>query len=184
MAKIYKASLLNANRKAGSLDTIAFSAKKMKESIDSFISNSYDKLEGGGFDALRKKLSYYSLLYGLIVNLCDTTTNNCISVNNSMYNFMEGYSSLDDSRLDEINYRLYLIYKEITECEKSGLTDDIEPLKHQYKRLADEAEKLKELKPTDNALYGKLDKTLSDISKTKSEINNLKVTQISEDYRV
>ena len=98
---------------------------------------------------------------------------------------MGNYSSLDDSKLEEINYRLYLINKEIQESEASGLVnDDIVPLKYQYKQLLDEETKLKELKPTDNALYGKLDKTLSDISKTKSEINNLKVTQISEDYSV
>ena len=118
--------------------------------------------------------------------MCSTTQNNFVSVNNSMYNFMEDYNSLDDKNIDTIKGKISNIRSEIDYLDslkidalKVLINTNRDWYENQLYYLNKELDKLEELQPTDNTLYGKLGKTVGDINKFKKYVNDLKVTKIN-----
>ena len=104
-----------------------------------------------------------------------------------MINYMEEYSSLDDSNIDnvraaitkaksQINIINNLISKTSDSVYIGQLRTAIEALNKDIDRLEKLLKKLEGLQPEDNNLKGKLAPVVSDIDNYKSAIDGISVT--------
>lgn len=108
MAVVYSEDLSNANSSSmiSCLEELITSSSKMSEQINSFITASRDTLKGGGYDAVRTKLSVYADAFSKQSQICTILTGNAKSANNAMLNYMEGFTKLDNSLLEETKTEL------------------------------------------------------------------------------
>ncbi len=178
MSYITKASLITASSEIAKADGLSASVMKIKEKIDEFVSTSKITLRGAGFDALRAKLTYYSEIYSLVSELCDIVSNNCISVNNSMSNYIEPYVFLNDAFVDSIKKKIAEITSELSELEE--FTAQYNDLSYHMSDLQKKCEKLEGLKLQDNILYSKLAPTREEIKKLLNYVDNIPLSKVEE----
>lgn len=152
-----------------------------KEKLDSFITESQSTLKGGGFDALRKVLNYYSDLISYAANLYLYTYNSFNSANAQMYEFMEDYDVLNDKYLIEVKSEYNKAKDEINNLS-AGFPSaySVEYLVNQLQSLPPLINKLETLAPTDSRLAGSLSDTKSKITAFSKHIQRMKITQIDE----
>ena len=107
MAIVIASDLGAANsNNMGNIESVISMAGKLSSQIDTFISDSRDKLVGGGYDAVRTKLELYKNIADVMKTIGTNLMSNIKNANNSMLNYMEGYAELDDSKIGEITSRL------------------------------------------------------------------------------
>ena len=196
MAKIYNIDLQNANNSASVslLQNLSQESIQMCEKISSFIEQSKQSLVGGGYDAVRTKLSLYIDAFKIQSQVYNNLYSNIISSNNSMSNFMEGYTELDDSKLDEIKANLidakstlnYLTSYRITNRSEMEEDENISPIYQRngsselinfYSSTINElekiCEKLVQLQEKDNQYFSNISVVNDDIQSYSNSVNNI-----------
>ncbi len=172
MAKVTASDLAGANTgNMSGLTTVIEASQQAIGALNVFVYESPDHLKGGGYDAVRVKMELYTKVFQALNMICTNYETIAKNANNSMLNFMEGYASLDDSKLDEYTTRLkqidgYLKYLK----EKSASVDDTNSYATTinywtgiYKDLYHYKELLQKLAGTDNSLWASFDKVFADI---------------------
>lgn len=160
----------NANKdNINNLEKIANSAREVSTLISSFDSGSKSVLIGGGYDAVRTKLNIYTQLYSMVSTLCENVISAITNANNSMLNYMEGYTLLDNSKLEEYITRLnqingYINYLESHSSENNDNSSLILYWRGIYTELSHYKKLLENLDSTDNNLYNGLDSIIADIT--------------------
>ena len=102
LVAVQSSSLFGNISKVGSLSS------SMDGSISKFRSESPSTLKGDGYDMVRTKMSIYEDAYNKQAKLCEILANNIQAANNSMLNYMEDYSVLDDSLVPEIEAKFVI----------------------------------------------------------------------------
>lgn len=186
MSRVSKWEVNASYGRLSTLNSMAGSLNNISEKINNFVVDSKDKLTGGGFDALRKKALFYVDAYKTLAKLCENTANNIKSVNNSMCNFMADDIFMDDSRVETLRRKISQISAMIENLQnEENFFDRIEIWQPyinytaMYKDLVEECKKLEELQPTDNRLWSSLDSNISDITRIRNSVNEIKVTHIN-----
>ena len=105
MTKVLSGDLSSMNSSAviTLLKDTAEDSNKVLNRISTFINNSKTVCKGGGYDAVRAKMSLYLDALRKQSKICVNLSNNVVCANNSMLNYMEGYTELDNAKLPEIN---------------------------------------------------------------------------------
>ena len=105
MTKVLSGDLSSMNSSAviTLLKDTAEDSNKVLNRISTFINNSKTVCKGGGYDAVRAKMSLYLDALRKQSKICVNLSNNVVCANNSMFNYMEGYTELDNAKLPEIN---------------------------------------------------------------------------------
>ena len=172
MAKVLSADVAAANSdNMANLTAIINSSKSVVSVLDAFISESKEHLKGGGYDAVRVKLSLYVNVYKTLGQICENYESIAKNANNSMLNYMEGYSLLDDSKLDEYRLRLkqiagYLRYLKAESAKVDNKTDYTALINYWvdiYMELYHYKELLEGLAGTDASLFAGFESVTSDI---------------------
>lgn len=171
MSKIvHAADLAKANTDNMScLTAVIDSSEAVVSVLNSFIDESTGTLKGGGYDAVRVKLSLYANVYKTLNQICINYESIAKNANNSMLNYMEGYTVLDDSKIDEYAIRLkqiagYLRYlKELSASSDTDYSAIIDYWVGIYEDLYHYKKLLEGLAGTDNSLYDGFADVTSDI---------------------
>lgn len=184
MTKVTSSDLVSANsNNMNGLEAVMECSTKSIFALNTFIYESTDQLKGGGYDAVRKKMTLYVKVIQALNQICTNYQSIAKNANNKMLNYMEGYSYLDDSKLDEYINRLKQIEGYIRYLkEKSASVDDNNDYSSKinywngvYKELNHYKELLSKLSSTDNGLYGAFDAVYADIeniSRASAGIND------------
>lgn len=169
---VYSSDLSSANNdNMSNLTTIINSSQSVVSVLDAFIEESKEQLKGGGYDAVRVKLSLYRNVYKTLNQICINYESVVKNANNSMLNYMEGYSFLDDSKLDEYRLRLkqiagYLRYLKEMSSRVDNTVDYTALINYWteiYMELYHYKELLEGLAGEDASLYSGLATAISDI---------------------
>lgn len=174
MAKVIYSDLNTANngKMNEAINTALDELMKLKSTLQRFIELSPSKLQGKGYDAVRKELTMYvdALAKGkLILSHMDSAIK---AANNSMKNYMEDYSELDDAKepqvkqeLNSAKSMLAWLQSYTTVRNSDGSTSQVrngtDAQISQYQALIAELEKL------DAKLVGLAGEDASDIAKFK-----------------
>ena len=170
--KVYSSDLAKANTdNMGALTAVIDSSQAVVSVLNSFIDESSSILKGGGYDAIRVKLSLYANVYKALNQICINYESIAKNANNSMLNYMEGYSVLDDSKIEEYRVRLkqiagYIKYLQDESAKVENTVDYTSLINYWigiYKELYHYKELLEGLAGKDNSLYGGFDGVTSDI---------------------
>ena len=187
MALVNKSDLSSVKTSLSYLETIERENNNLINTINLFSTNSKAELKGSAYDSVRNKLELYVDALKKQNTICSNLRQNIISTNNEMINYMEEYSSLDDSNIDnvraaitkaksQINIINNLISKTSDSVYIGQLRTAIEALNKDIDRLEKLLKKLEGLQPEDNNLKGKLAPVVSDIDNYKSAIDGISVT--------
>ena len=171
MSKIvHAADLAKANTDNMScLTAVIDSSEAVVSVLNSFIDESTGTLKGGGYDAVRVKLGLYANVYKTLNQICINYESIAKNANNSMLNYMEGYTVLDDSKIEEYAIRLkqiagYLRYlKELSASSDTDYSAIIDYWVGIYEDLYHYKKLLEGLASTDNSLYDGFADVTSDI---------------------
>ena len=171
MSKIvHAADLAKANTDNMScLTAVIDSSEAVVSVLNSFIDESTGTLKGGGYDAVRVKLGLYANVYKTLNQICINYESIAKNANNSMLNYMEGYTVLDDSKIEEYAIRLkqiagYLRYlKELSASSDTDYSAIIDYWVGIYEDLYHYKKLLEGLAGTDNSLYDGFADVTSDI---------------------
>ena len=136
MAKVIYSDLNTANngKMNEAINTALDELVKLREKVERFIELSPSKLQGKGYDAVRKELTMYvdALTKGkLLLSHMDSAIK---AANNSMKNYMEDYSELDDAKepqvKQELNSAKVQALKELgyTEINEDNATEVLEKM--------------------------------------------------------
>lgn len=190
MAKVIYSDLGTANNgnMTKAIDTAMEELTNLKTKLERFIELSPSKLKGIGYDAVRKELTRYvdALTKGkLILSHLESAIK---AGNNSMMNYMEDYSELDDSKTSQVKSELdsaksmltwLQSYTVITNSDgsTSKVRNGSDAQISQYQALIAELEKLYNklvgLAGEDTKDIEKCKDVETDISKYASAINGL-----------
>ena len=200
MSKIvHAADLAKANTDNMScLTAVIDSSEAVVSVLNSFIDESTGTLKGGGYDAVRVKLGLYANVYKTLNQICINYESIAKNANNSMLNYMEGYTVLDDSKIEEYAIRLkqiagYLRYlKELSASSDTDYSAIIDYWVGIYEDLYHYKKLLEGLAGTDNSLYDGFADVTSDIENisravaginestfTKTQMEAFKKNQVS-----
>ena len=172
MTKVIASDVASANsNNMSALNAVMDSSQATVSVLNAFVYESTDKLKGGGYNSVRKKLSLYVEAFKTLHVICENYMSIAKNANNSMLNYMEGYASLDDSKLDEYKVRLkqiegYLRYLREQSSKVDSGNDYASLISYWdgiYKELYHYKELLEKLKSTDTSLYGAFEKAITDI---------------------
>lgn len=200
MTKVIKDELLNANNSLSvkALDELSRNSTYLANIIDGFIQNSTDKLLGNCYDAIRKKLSIYSMTLKMQSKICQTIYSLLPSANNYLVGYMEDFSELDDSNLSDIEAniskikniieRLRLDIKSMNMIVNSDLDINYNDNSFNelylncyniiYKELLKLENKIKYLKDNDNIAFNKISDYSFDVTKLNNIISEIQVFKI------
>ena len=198
MAKVIYSDLNTANsgNMNKAINTALDEIMKLKDKVQRFIELSPNKLKGKGYDAVRKELTMYvdALSKGkLILSHLDSALR---AANNSMMNYMEGYSELDDSKEPQVKQEinsakamLAWLQSYSTIRNSDGTTSQVrngsDSQISQYQALIAELEKLDAklvgLAGEDAKDIGKLQDVETDISKFATAINGVDAARFGGD---
>ena len=183
MAKVLSADIAAVGSdNSANIENCITTTRLVKYEIESFNSSTLDTLKGGGYDAVRKKLELYKKVYDVAYTLCVNILSHSSNVNNSMLNYMEGYSELDDSKIKEIDSKLkeikgyinYLYDKSSSASEDgtnySALMSEWNGI---YNTLSHYRELLAGLSGKDSALYGTLEAIINDVANFARAVNGI-----------
>ncbi len=114
MTKVLSSDLTQANSSnvITLLTQTAEDSNKLLNRLSMFVHSSKSICVGGGYDAVRAKLLLYYDALSKQSKICVNLSNNVVSANNFMLNYMDGYSELDNSKLPEID-------QSITEADRT-----------------------------------------------------------------
>ncbi len=172
MTKVIGSEVTNANSSnIDNLETVMDSSASVISSLNGFIYESPKYLKGGGYDAVRTKLSLYVKVFNALNQVTTNYRSLAKNANNSMLNYMEGYGSLDDKKLDEYKYRLkqiegylrYLREKASSVDNNTDYTSSINYWTDIYKQLNHYKELLENLGSTDARLFNAFSLVTTDI---------------------
>lgn len=201
MAVVYSSELSDANSSSmiSSLENHISSFVKLSNQIYDFIGSSESELVGGGYDAVRTKLSMYADAFKKQAQICNTLVGNIKAANNTMLNYMEGYTKLDDSEIETIDGELtnaknmlawlkdysYIWVKDPETQEKTqierrngsqGQIDSYEIIIEELDKLL---RKLKELSSKDAEAYAMISGSESDVNAYHNCINGMSISTFS-----
>lgn len=201
MSIVYSSDLSKANSSSlmNAIEDIISSSNKMSNQIENFISESKDELKGGGYDAVRTKLSIYADAFKKQANICSNLYGNVKSANNAMLNYMEGYSKLNDSEKEEIRKELknarnmlewleeysdiWVLDKETQEKTKKKRRNGSDYQIESYRKIIVELEKLLEklehLKEEDHGAYSMISSVVGDINSYSTCIEGISTSTFS-----
>ena len=183
MAKVLSADIAAVGSdNSANIENCITTTRLVKYEIESFNSSTLDTLKGGGYDAVRKKLELYKKVYDVAYTLCVNILSHSSNVNNSMLNYMEGYSELDDSKIKEIDSKLKEIkgYINYLYDKSSSASDDgtnysalMSEWNGIYNTLSHYRELLAGLSGKDSALYGTLEAIINDVANFARAVNGI-----------
>jgi hypothetical protein len=183
MTKLASGELSQANNSAmiTQLESTAQTCTDLVGKLNDFIYNSGDTLKGGGYDAVRAKFSFYVDAISKQKMICDNLTNNVKAANNIMLTFMDGYSFLDDSKINDIEYSIEDIKSFLGWLEsssgsgKNGTAEEISKWNGILADLEKKLQKLKSLSPTDKSSFALLDNVSEDMMNFAQALYELKL---------
>ncbi len=176
MAKVLSGDLSSANNdNMATFEHVIDISSQIASKLSSFNSSSTSILVGGGYDAVRVKLSLYINVFNTLKTICSNLINNIKNANNSMLNYMEGYAELDDAKLPEIETKLKEILGYINYLASiNGTTDgngnviDVTAEIAEYTAIYNELNHFRELlaglASEDASLFGSLEGLIEDVS--------------------
>lgn len=189
MARVDKGDLSKVNKDISFLDTIESESKTIISNIELFINNSTPVLTGSAYDSVRNRLKMYVDALTKQSTIASTLKQNITSVNNSMSNYMDIYSTLDDSNIEKTARAIENAKQQIHELNSyltsygnmkgvniSEIKAAIASLTEELKRLEKLLEILKGLKGKDAELSGKLNSITNDVNNYKNAINDIAIT--------
>ena len=196
MTVIYNSDLSSANSSVmvSELDKAVNTSKELISTIGDFQTSSKGVLVGGGYDAVRAKLSLYSDALTKQQTICSNLSNNLKAANNIMINYMEGYAMLDDAYITDIKNSIEDITtflnwlkgsstvtktdstgKKTTETVRNGSDAEIESWTNILNEFNHKLELLEKLKPTDDSAFSLLGDTKADVLAYASALAELKL---------
>ena len=192
MAKVNVSDLFSANSSymVTCLEDANNNIKKITSLIQSFNSNSTNELIGGGYDAVRAKMAFYIDSLEKLSMICTNLISAIPNANNTLINFMEGYSELDDSKIPEVESELkrakaYLAWLKSSHVEtddegneryvRNGTDAEIADCEALIAKLEDLLEKLRMLAPTDASAYSNIEAVEADISAYANALLQIKL---------
>ena len=182
MAKVISSEVVAVGSdNKGNIDSCIVSASRISEALGSFISETPSTLKGSGYDAVRIKLSLYKKIFDTAYNLLIISSTNFQNVNNSMLNYMEGYSELDDSLISEIDAKLreikgyinYLNDAKNASVDGTNYSSLISEYNSLYNSLSHYRNLLAGLSNKDSSLYGSLENVINDIANLCRSANGI-----------
>ena len=201
MAIIYSSDLSKANSSSmlSSVENISSSSSSIANQIEGFISSSKTELKGGGYDAVRTKLSMYADAFRKLSTICSNLAGNIKAANNTMLNYMEGYSKLNDAEKEQIRLELdnaramlswledysyvWVTDKETEEVTKTrrrnGSDYQIESYKTIFKELEKLYDKLENLSSADSGAYGMISGVEGDVSAFSTCVDGISISTFS-----
>ena len=188
MTKVLSGDLSAAN--SNNMATFEYAigvCEDLSNQLSSFNSDSTTVLIGGGYDAVRTKLELYINALNTTKSICTNLISSIKNANNSMINYMEGYSELDDSKIPEITAKLNEIRAYIDYLQSiNGTTDsygnvidvsaEIASYTQLYVILSHYRDLLSGLSGEDASLFGGLSGLISDVENILSAINGINET--------
>ena len=201
MSVVYSSDLSKANSSElmSAIESIISSSDKMASQIEKFISESKDELKGGGYDAVRTKMSIYADALRKQSKICSNLYGNVKSANNTMLNYMEGYTKLNDSEKEEIRTELnnaksmlswleeysnvWVLDKETNEKTKKSRRNGSDYQIESYRKIIEELEKLlkklEHLKEEDYSAFEMISSVNTDINSYSNCINEISTSTFS-----
>ena len=201
MAVVFSSEVSSANSSSmmGALDDVISASSKISSQINSFVTESKEFLKGGGYDAVRNRLNVYSDAFKKQAQLCSILTGNVKSANNTMLNYMEGYTKLNDSELETIKTKLenanrmltwleeysdiWVLDKETKEKTKKKRRNGTDSQIESYSTIIGELEKLvtklEELSSTDASAFGMISGCEGDVDSFYNCVDGLSTSTFS-----
>ena len=183
MALVIKGDLANVNNSLNVMSGIISSNNQVISQLNAFCANSVNQLKGGGYDAVRAKLRVYIDAFTKQNTILQVLKSNMTSANNSLSNYMEEYSSLDDSRIGEVRQALNMaeealsfLKSQIGKNNFPGLSGLIALCESEIERLKKLLRLLEGLAGADAKSYGMISGVESDTNNYALAINNLTPT--------
>lgn len=190
MTVVEKDVIVGNNGQIQKLSEVTENSKQLIQTIEEFIVDSKDKLTGEGYEAVRQRLEFYVDALKKQQELSEIVKNNYTVGNNMMTNFMEEFSSLDDTNVDEIRSYTKWIYNSIQDLEMrisaasedgsnvSSMAAQIREWKamyEQYKKLSD---KLACLSNTDSEILSYIQDTSTDCNNFLTAVSEIQVVDV------
>ena len=188
MAKVISSDLGAANSdNMSNIESVISMAGQVSSHISTFNQESVSKLTGGGFDAVRIKLGLYQNISDVMKTIGTNLMSSIKNANNSMLNYMEGYSELDDSRIGEITNRLnqisgYISYlKSASSKDGTDYSSLISYWEGVYTEVSHYKQLLEGLAGTDGGLYASLGNVIEDVANMFRSSNGINVNTFTKD---
>ena len=191
METILKKDLKKANKKISKdLLDLSDSISKVTSSIDNFVTGTTKDLKGRGYDAVRKKLSGFSLALDRLSTTLSNSSQDLSNANNSVSSAMEGVSKASYSKemIDDLTNRInrmkvedYLFYtgKEETPLEyRQAYKRALESYSSIKKSLEEKLELLVKIKAAVDSKSSVPGEIVSSFSKDKSNIDALSISNV------
>ena len=170
MAKVTSSDLVSANQdNIDNLELVIETTSKVSSLLEDFVSSTPSTLKGTGYDMIRVKVSLYQKAYSMLNTVSENLKSILQGTNNSMINYMEGYSELDNAWLGEITSTLNQIASYIaylaSQSGKNGVdySAEISRWTDIYNKLNHLKELVKGLSPKDLELFGNLENIITDV---------------------
>ena len=170
MALVLKSDL-NTHPEKSILSCDANDSGIIKKMIVDFVDDASDKLVGDVWKKCLYQLSSQNEFLDMQADVADDINLSIGVARKQMISFMDDYDKLDSGYLDEIHQSIIMIKKEIDDLSfrtndydkwnlihnnNKSISVQINDLKAQYFELKKMCDKLEELDPTDNAIYGEI----------------------------
>ncbi len=184
MTNIKSADLAAANASSmiTQLKETSQASSQILGNMRDFIYNSSNQLKGAGYDAVRAKLSVYVDAISKQAQICDNLSNNVIAANNVMLTFMDGYTYLDNSYIQDIENSIADVKSFLgwltsysKDNTKNGTDAEIAKWDGIRADLEKKLEKLKKLDSTDSSSFAMLDDVSEDMMNFAKAIYELKL---------
>ncbi len=182
---VYSSDLSSANnsKMVNLINSCGETSSNLINEINAFINDTQTTLTGGGYEGVRAKLALYVDVISKQKAIGTNLVANIQAANNTMLNFMEGYSMLDDSKIPEIETKIREIETMIawlkTYSEETGTTNgtasEIAGWEGLLKELNKLLEKLKALASTDAYAYALMSSVEGDIISFGTALGNVKL---------
>ena len=189
MAKVDKNDLNNINSNSIFLEQLSSENQSLINSLKQFNTNSPNILKGSAYDAVRNRISFYIDAFEKQSLIFDNLKHNITVLNNAMINYMEEFSSLDDTYIDQTRTTIENAEKQLAYLEsqvnnsklnstvRNQISNAIIKLKQEIIRLKKILEKLVGLKPKDNELDTQFSNTKQDIDAFCTAISKITITK-------
>lgn len=189
MPKLIVSELQDANDYANSIEINGLN--DLYSYLLSFITNSGNELSGCGYDAVRNKLNLYSDALMKQDKLFKILNNQIIAANNCFNNYSEGYSEIDDSKLDEIESSLSKIqscydwllnidsdeYESLFQSNNKSYDEYLNSVYMDLQNLKKYYQKIKNLIPTDRECYSMISRIENDLHGFNIAVSKINPTE-------
>ena len=188
MTKVLSSDLSKANKdNIDNLELVIETSSKVSTLLDDFISSTPTVLKGSGYDMIRVKVTLYKKAYDVLKNVCENLISIIKGVNNSMINYMEGYTYLDNSQVGELtqylsNIAAYINYLSQKAAEE-GIDYSAEIAKWQelYDKIKHLIELLQGLSGKDSELFGQMEAIIADVENIARMVDGINETTFTKE---